>query len=322
MNKKFLYGICSILALITMANLPANAMIAIAQTNEPVKVSTEINDLKTDEEKVIKRVSLRERLQRAPEVQINNFYKKFNKYSEKNNFEKLKQLYSDSYVNNDGIKKDTVFTMMQEASTAYKNVNYETELKVIKVQGNYATVEAVETATGETAKSYHNLPGVGSVTSKVVYTDYLKKEAGKWKIISSDIRGESVALKYGRAKLMSTEVIGPTCVPAGSEYDVSVKINSTSEDFVVGSITNEKIKYPQDQPKDVLKAMKYDEISRILKANTDGYNEYATISLAISQAAVEPEAIVINMQGIAILMHRVNVVTPKEIAPKEETIKE
>ena len=322
MNKKFLYGICSILALITMANLPANAMIAIAQTNEPVKVSTEINDLKTDEEKAIKRVSLRERLQRAPEVQINNFYKKFNKYSEKNNFEKLKQLYSDSYVNNDGIKKDTVFTMMQEASTAYKNVNYETELKVIKVQGNYATVEAVETATGETTKSYHNLPGVGSVTSKVVYTDYLKKEAGKWKIISSDIRGESVALKYGRAKLMTTEVTGPTCVPAGSEYDVSVKINSTSEDFVVGSITNEKIKYPQDQPKDVLKAMKYDEISRILKANTEGYNEYATISLAISQAEVEPEAIVINMQGIAILMHRVNVVTPKEIAPKEETIKE
>ena len=69
--------------------------------------------------------------------------------------------------------------------------------------------------------------------------------------------------------------------------------------------------------------MKYDEISRILKANTDGYNEYATISLAISQAEVEPEAIVINMQGIAILMHRVNIATiKKEQKQENKEIKE
>ena len=79
MNKKFLYGICSILALITIANAPANAMITIAQANEPVKVSTEVTELKTDEEKAIKRVSLRERLQRTPEAQINSFYKKCTK---------------------------------------------------------------------------------------------------------------------------------------------------------------------------------------------------------------------------------------------------
>lgn len=321
MNKKLFYTIGFILALITFANNPANAIITIAQTNEPIKVSTEVtSEEKSDEERAIKRVSLRERLQRSPETQLNNFYKKFNKYSEKNNIKKLKEMYSDSYINNDGIDKATIFNMMDEASSAYKNVDYTTEIKSIKAAGNYATVEAVETAIGETTKSYPNLPGEGSVSSKIVYTDYLKKEAGKWKIIGTDIREEYVELKYGRAKLMTTEVSGPNCVPENSEYDVSVKINTTSEDFVVGSISNEKIKYPQDQPKDVLRTMKYDEISRILKANTDGYNEYATISLAISQAEVEPEAIVINMQGIAILMHRVNVISAKPVI--KETTKE
>ena len=323
MNKKFLYTIGALLTLITIANNPADAIVTIAQTNEPIKVSTEVSELNADEEKAIKKFNLKEKLQRAPETQIRNFYKKFNKYSEKNKVEKLKTLYSDTYINNDGIDKATIFNMMNEASSAYQNVNYETEIKEIKVDGNYARVEAVEIATGETTKSYPNLQGIGSIDSTILYTDYLKKEAGKWKIISTDIREEDVALKYGRAKLMTTEVTGPSCVPAGSEYDVSVKINTTSEDFVVGSITNEKIKYPQEQPKDVLKTMKYDEISRILKANTDGYNEYATISLAISQAEVEPEAIVINMQGIAILMHRVNIATiKKEQKQENKEIKE
>lgn len=319
MNKKLLYTIGTLLTLIAIANTPANAIVTIAQSNEPIKVSTEVTEQKSEEEKIIKRVSLRERFQRTPDAQLNSFYKKYNKYSEKNNLEKLKTLYSDSYINNDGIDKKTVFKMMEEASLAYKNVDYTTEIKEIKANGNYATVEAIELAEGETAKEYPNLQGTGSVSSKVVYTDYLKKEAGKWKIISTDIREEDVALKYGRAKLMTTEVTGPNCVPAGSEYDISVKINTTSEDFVVGSITNEKIKYPQEQPKDVLKSMKYDEISRILNANTDGYNEYATISLAVSQAEIEPDAIVINMQGIAILMHRINVIASKM---NKETIKE
>lgn len=311
MNKKLLYTIGTLLTLIVITNSQANAIVTIEQATEPIKVSTEATEPKTEEEKIIKRVSLREKFQRTPEAQLNSFYKKYNKYSEKNNIEKLRTLYSDSYISNDGLDKKTIFKMMEEASVAYKNVDYTTEIKEMKVYGNYATVEAIEIATGETTKSYPNLQGVGSVSSKIVYTDYLKKEAGKWKIVSTDIREEDVALKYGRAKLMTTEVTGPNCVPAGSEYDISVKINTTSEDFVVGSITNEKIKYPQEQPKDVLKSMKYDEISRILNANTEGYNEYATISLAISQAAVEPDAIVINMQGIAILMHRVNVTASK-----------
>ena len=204
MNKKFLYTIGALLTLITIANNPADAIVTIAQTNEPIKVSTEVSELNADEEKAIKKFNLKEKLQRAPETQIRNFYKKFNKYSEKNKVEKLKTLYSDTYINNDGIDKATIFNMMNEASSAYQNVNYETEIKEIKVDGNYARVEAVEIATGETTKSYPNLQGIGSIDSKILYTDYLKKEAGKWKIISTDIREEDVALKYCRAKLMTT----------------------------------------------------------------------------------------------------------------------
>lgn len=313
MSKKIIFGICLLFSFFLFNSNNANAIVTLAQNNEEVKIEVQKDDIDSVEEAAIRRVSLRDKLQREPETQIRSFYKKFNKYSESNNLSKLKEMYSDIYVNNDGHDKATVFKMMEEASSAYKNIKYNTELKNIEVNGMYAVIDAVETADGETVKEFPQVPGTGSISSKIQYTDYLRKENGKWKIIATEVFQEDVALKYGRAKIMTTEVSGPDCIPAGSEYEIGVKISSASEDLIVGSITNEKIKYPQEQPKDVLRAIKYDELTRILKANTDNYNEYATISLAISTANVEPDAVVINMQGIAILMHRVNVLNQKKI---------
>ena len=48
-------------------------------------------------------------------------------------------------------------------------------------------------------------------------------------------------------------------------------------------------------------------MSRIIKANTLNNNEYATISVAITKADLEPNSVVIKMTGAAILMNRVNV---------------
>ena len=76
---------------------------------------------------------------------------------------------------------------------------------------------------------------------------------------------------------------------------------------MVGSIVNEPIVYPQVQTKDVFRAIKSETLSRVLKANKDGNNEYATISIAITRAKVEPPSFVIDMTGMAFIMKRVNV---------------
>lgn len=256
---------------------------------------------------IIKRVSLRDKLKRSPEIEIQNFFKKFNKYSEKNNIEKLKEMYSDSYVNNDGYDKETIFKLNEEAQGAYKNVDYDTQLLSIRADRFNAVVDAVETAKGETINGFGKIEGTGEITSELHYTDYLRKEDGKWRIVATDISREKLELKYGDARGKSFKVTAPECVPAGAEYEVSLKTESSLKELLIGSISNEQIKYPQEQAKDVLRAINDGELSRIIKANTLNNNEYATISVAITKADLEPNSVVIKMTGAAILMNRVNV---------------
>jgi hypothetical protein len=89
--------------------------------------------------------------------------------------------------------------------------------------------------------------------------------------------------------------------------------------FIVGSIVNEEIVFPQQSNKDVFRSIKYDELARILTANKNNNNEYATASVALTRAQVEPASIVLNMTGIAFVMKRVNVLsTTKKNSLKEE----
>ena len=196
-----------------------------------------------------------------------------------------------------------------------------------------------ETATGETKRSIDKFEGTGTIESEMYYINYLRKENGEWKLLATDVRSENVSIKYGEAKNMEAEVSSPECVSAGSEYEVSVKtktglakipveeedgieLESVSPDglFIVGSITNEQIKYPQEQNNDVLRALKSEELSRILKANKNGYNEYATISLGITRAHLDPPSVVIKMTGMAVIMSRVNIMPIKiETINEKET---
>ena len=89
--------------------------------------------------------------------------------------------------------------------------------------------------------------------------------------------------------------------------------------FIVGSISNEPIVLPQVINKEVFRSVKNETLTRVLKANTDGNNEYATASIAITRAQVEPNSVVINMTGMAFVMKRVNVTAlNKNVNIKEE----
>ena len=299
-----------VLALMLSFNNQSYAVSAMPQkdTNINVTVKETVDD-DFEETDIIKRVSLRDKFKRSPEAQINSFFKKYNRYSSKNNIEKLKELYSDDYINNDGFNKETIFKMMEMASGAYKDVSYVTEIESIKVEGNYAVVNAHELATGETIKEIEKLKDTGSITSEIYYTDYLRKDGNKWKIIATDINSEKVELKYGEAKNMIVDICAPQKVREGSEYEVTMKTKTPDGVFAVGSIVNEPIVYPQIQTKDVFRSIKSETLSRILTSNKDQNNEYATVSIAITRAHVQPPSLVLNMTGMAFVMKRVNVLS-------------
>ncbi len=288
-----------------ISNVPKNA-------KENVNIIEENIDYDNEETDRIKRVSFRDKFKKSPETQINNFFKKYTKYSEKNDIEKLKELYSDDYVNNDGFNKATVFKMMEMANESYTNVKYKTDIETISIKGNNAIAKIHETATGETVKSLMKQEEKGLIKSEIYYINYLKKEGTDWKITNSNILSEEVELKYGEAKNTEIEIQAPECVTEGSEYEVSVKAATPDGVFSVGSIVNEPIIFPQKQAKDVYKGVKGESIARMVKANTDGNNEYATISMAITRVNVEPEGVAIKMTGMLFAMKRVNVFSIKK----------
>ncbi len=318
MSKKIVFLLCLFFAFVLAPMNGAQAITTAPIDAETVSVSVDAEDIDNEEFDIIKKISLRNKLKRSPKAQIESFYKKYNRYTEHNDTKKLKDLYSASFVNNDGFDRDTIFKLMEDASSAYKNVNYTTDILNIDVKGNYAVVKIKETAVGETTEKSARLNEVGYITSDIFFTNYLRKEDGKWKIISAEIESEQIVLKYGEAKKTNIEFYAPVVIPAGTEYDATVKLEAPDGVFIVGSIVNEPIKFPQINAKDVLRAVKSEELTRVLKSNTDNYNEYATVSIGITRAQVEPPSVVVNMTGMAIVMSRVNVINKKNVIKIEK----
>ncbi len=308
MNKKFLLSLMILTAFICSGSSQVFAAPAVPKINAQTEVKVDTNNNEYTEAEIIKRVSLKNKFQKSPEAQIQSFIKKYNHYSEKNNFAKLKEMYCEDFINNDGFDKETLFKMMEMASGAYKNTKYSTEIEKIKITGKYAMVKARETASAETDNLTEKINDTGIVNSQTDYVDHLVKEGNKWKIQATEILSEEVSMKYGEAKNMNVEIISPACVPAGSEYEVSISANTPDGSFALGSIVNERIVFPQEQNKDIFRAIKNEKLARVLTANKDGKNEYTTISIALTRAEVEPPQVNINMTGMAFSMKRINVI--------------
>ena len=289
---------------------------ATAITSVPEKASQTVsinpNEIPENEAEVIKKFRFKNKFQRSPEAQIKSFYKNFSKYSEHNEVEKLKALYSDLFINNDGFDKNIIFKMMTDSADAYKDITNTLDIEKISVDGNYAVVDLHEFAIGSTSKINNNTGDYGLISSDMYYTDYLQKEGSKWKITSTNVKSERVMLKYGEAKNMAVEIVAPRLVPAGSEYNVDVNLSSPDGVMLIGSIVNEQILYPQVQKKDVFRAIKSESLSRVLKSNADAHNEYATATIGITRVSVDPPKVSVGMTGMAFIMTRINVVNVKK----------
>ncbi len=307
MSKKLFLNILCLLAVISSVNCDVLAVPQEIKKAETVTIQINSSDLKDEESDFIKKFSLRNKLQRSPQTQIKNFYKKFNKYSDNNEIEKLKELYSDDYVNNDGFNKSTIFEMILKAQDVYKDVENTMTLDSIVTDGKYAAVDVHEFSIGTTAKKQKSVGDYGLVSSDLYYTDYLEKKGNKWQITSSNVKSEKVALKYGEAKNMPIEISAPLYVPENSEYEVKITTQPPNGVMVIGSIVNENIVYPQVTEKDIFKSVKSGVIERILKSNKNNTNEYAAVTIGLTRATIEPPEVVFTMTGMAFVMSRINV---------------
>lgn len=249
-----------------------------------------------------------------PQEQLTKLFENYVKCGNNHNLKKIKTFYDEKYVNADGFDYNTYFELVGQTWNLYPDMKYSSEIKSIMVNGNYATVHTKEAAIGNAKETSTYLEDKGLLenTSEVVY--YLKKYGNQWKIISDSAISEKTFLKYGDAKNVSFDVVAPGMTAAGEEYSVLFAADIPKDKILLGSITNEKITYPNERQKEIFRRLKEDGmLERVVRANNEGYNEQAVVSVGITTTEVtENKELKLDVTGVAFLMTRVNVVQTKK----------
>ena len=243
---------------------------------------------------------------------ITNLFKKVDNYALNKNIKKIKEFYSEDFVNNDGFDFDTFFKSAKDSLNGCNYKVIETKIQSISVNDDYAVAHVIENSEGETLKPTDGIEGNGLVLSSSEIYYYLQKKNRKWVITSMSVIDESTSILYGTAKNVYFSLNVPTQVKSGSEYLATLSFAPMKDMLVTASLTAEPIKYPYAKQKEVFKTVKGDGIlERYLTANSQNYNEYVVATIGISNPKLIAENFSMNLSGSAFVFRRVNVFNPK-----------
>lgn len=246
------------------------------------------------------------------------------KYANSYDVKGLETLYADNYVNTDGLDRKIYFDLIQKTWESYPDIVYKMTIKDIEINGNIAVAQVEESATATTnSKSgLVNEKGLLESASSSVY--YLEKINDAWKITSDRILFEKTFLRYGCAKDINITLVAPPQILADRQYTTSLKIDSPKDSFVIASIGQEKITYPQSVSEEVFRKLPEDGVlERIFESNKDNLNEYAVASFGITQAKIDNgKDVRISITGLGFVMSRINVIPRNDfvkVAENEKT---
>lgn len=262
-------------------------------------------------------------------VEIRSMLNNLNKASNSHDIDSIKGFYSKDYVSYDGFDYEGFFATINETFEMYPDISYKSKIKSIKVSGNFATAEVVDTSYSKKQTPTQSIIDNkmildkkldGIMESKCHYVMYLKKNKGKWLVYSDNIIEEETSIKYGIAKNIDLDIVSPPVVNEGEEYCITLNIDKKPKNSILmASLTREEIKYPPALPKDVFKKVpKGGTLERIVRANKSGINEFTLASIGITEISINSAKTAINyeMSGIAFLMKRVNVYPFKNAVDK------
>jgi hypothetical protein len=214
--------------------------------------------------------------------------------------------YSDDYVNNDGLDKKAVSALTQHFWRTYPDAKSTSNVKEIRIDGPYATVESRDIAVGTTARE---MPGIGTSGELQSVSEgqlYLKRTGESWKITGDRIDYEKVKLAFGLAKDLQADFSAPEQVRSGRQYTARLNLDLSEGLTAVGSITSQPLQYPQTPPSDIWRPLEGTTLERVLAANNKNRNELLMATVGVTNASHS------SLAGLAFLTRRLNVVPHME----------
>ena len=250
---------------------------------------------------------------------IKEVFSKQDKFTNDHNIEGLSELYAENFVNNDGFGKKVYFDLIKKTWETYPSIIYETEIKEIKFNGDYATVLAYEKASATTLEQTENIQAYGELRSNASTIYHLKRIGDKWIIVSEQVLEEKSQLKYGDARFIKMELFAPSIISANSEYTAFLDLELADNENAVATIAHQEIIHPLEDTDQAFRHLtEENELERVFVANNKNINEYATASIGIAKTERVNNSVQVYLSGVAFLMTRVNVIPENKYIEFEE----
>lgn len=251
---------------------------------------------------------------------IKDVFAKQDEYTNSHELEKLSSIYAENFVNTDGFDKKLYFKLIEDTWETYPDITYTTEIRDIRLNGNYAVVQTFETAFATTHEVSDTIDTYGTLSSNANSIYYLQKTGSDWVIFAEQVLDEKSQLKYGDARFVQMDLNAPKIVNAGAEYSASLNIQLEDDETAVASIDTQEIIHPIGKPEEAFRNLSnQNQLERLFKANSKNINEYVTASIGIAKAEPYDEKYSkVYVAGIAFLMTRVNVIPANKFITLEE----
>ena len=242
--------------------------------------------------------------------EVKDLFVKQDEYTNNHELDKLSSIYAENFINADGFAKKIYFKLIKDTWETYPDIIYKTEIRDIRIDGVFATVQTYETALATTHEQSDTVDAYGELRSEANSIYYLKKFGSKWQIVAEQVIDEKSQLKYGDARFVKMDLTAPKIVNAGDEYTASLDIDLLDDESAIASIENQEIIHPIGKPKETFRNITgQNELERVFKANLKNINEYATASVGIAKTEPYDEThSKVYVTGIAFLMTRINVI--------------
>ncbi len=220
--------------------------------------------------------------------------------------------YSPGFTSGDSLNLKDIRGLIQDTWQMFPDIKYSSQILEIRINGNWATVESIDTATASAKVDPVVSDKPGAMRSRSRGLLYLHKIGKSWEILSDYTLHEKATITYGPFDTVEIDVETPEQVFSGEPYTAKVTVGVPGGNIAFATLSQEPLTYPQHTGKDKFRTLSTDktDLERIFKANATNNNEVVTATVGFTEIGQDAqERPTINLKGIMTVVKRVNVIS-------------
>ena len=234
---------------------------------------------------------------------------------------KVTRHYADGFVNGDSLDLESVKKLTLELWEAYPDIKCMSKERIVRINGEYATVENTDAYQG-TSKTVRSEVGAKGVLKAIASGNtFLKKFGPTWKITSDRTFVEKVSIAYGIGEELVDKnkiaLSAPEQIVSGQQYTAKLDLDLPKDIKAVAAISKELLVYPQAPSEDKFRLVDETKLERLLYANKISKNELLTTTIGLTGGPLKPKLL-----GLVFLSKRVNIIPISPQVAEVSIIKE